>query len=544
MVLILCTGRSLAQEEWEEAGEIEDAEVIIEKDRKIELPPANRVFKKVPPLEPNDDVDPQNYDFSEFIFPGVAYVPEQKARRLERSDNLTRPPNYVKVGFGNYISPLVDLSLNTSYNALSAGLSFSHLSFARGPVMGRESSSGDNLGALYARYNTKKVNFLLDLDFESIQRKHYGFSRQALNLSETDPNFDADPFKKSYNTFGLGLGFENGDANSAIDYGFRAGYYILDDNFNASENAFTLDLDISADIAEDIRIFTESDFLLSNYEDTGSMNRNIIAVKGGLIYQLDRLTITGAAKIALTNDTISNSNDFKIYPHAVVDYKIDEQWTVTGGLTGDLEAVTLRSLVNENPYLAPNLSLTHTNKQIDVFGRMNGSLNQNINVAAGASFANYENLYFFTDTLSFDLSYETDATNVFNVNASFNYDTPLGLSVNSRIDYYNYSTKTLDEAWHRPQFVGRVSPSYQVNDKLRIRSTLSLISGLKAFDPVSNGATNLDLIFDLSIGGDYQVNEKLGAFISIDNLISKQYERFINYINRGFMLHAGVTYSF
>ena len=42
-----------AQENWGE-GEVEDAVVVVEKERKITLPFASRRFEKVPPLQPQE----------------------------------------------------------------------------------------------------------------------------------------------------------------------------------------------------------------------------------------------------------------------------------------------------------------------------------------------------------------------------------------------------------------------------------------------------------------------------------------------------------
>ena len=48
--LFISTGISYAQENFDdEQGEIVEEEVIINKDLKIELPPAQRLFEKVPP---------------------------------------------------------------------------------------------------------------------------------------------------------------------------------------------------------------------------------------------------------------------------------------------------------------------------------------------------------------------------------------------------------------------------------------------------------------------------------------------------------------
>ena len=539
-LLILCTigaGQSvLAQEKWDETGEIEDAQVIIEKDRKITLPPANRTYEKVPPTVIDKQIRPQQYDFNEYLYQGMSYSPSLSVNRLTPGNSIKSNGNYVKLGFGNYISPLAELSFNTVQNSLTAGLSYKHLSFARGPVDGSNSGASDNTANLYATLNNKKSTLSLYFDFGSIKRYHYGFS----DGSRTD----IDPTKQKYNTFGFNLGIKNSDQKSPLDYSLNTGFYTLDDNFSAKENGFTGQLRLSAPLLDNVNLFSDVDLLLTKYEDITDINRKIIKIKGGVGYELGQLSITAAANIALTNDSISNSNDFKLYPYVTANYQLSDQWLISGGLVGDLEAVTLKSLSMENPFIAQSVPLTHTNKQLELFGKLSGQLTQQFDLSAGFSYANYENLYFYTDTLRFSLAYETDATNTINLFAAFNYNHQNIFSLSTRFDYLNYSTKILSEAWHRPTFVSNTSARFRINEKLNLGSALSVLSGIKGFNPETGLNEKLDTIFDLGFDLNYQINDKFTGFVELDNVLSNKYERFINYLNRSFMTHLGVIYSF
>ncbi len=535
-IVTIGPGAWAQEEDWEEIGEIEDGQVIIEKDRKIELPVANRTYEKVPPSEINKNVKPQQYDFSENLYRGSAYLPSLRTQRIESGNRANVTNNLVKLGFGNYVSPLAQVSLNTVQNKLTAGLNFKHLSFARGPVGGSNSESSDNTGGIFVNLTNKKSALSLDLDFESLKRYHYGFSEGFRS--------SIDPTKQKYNTFGANLEFNNSDSESPLDYRLKTGFYTMTDNFNAKENGFSVLMALSVPIIDNVTLFSESKLLLTGYEDITDINRNLINVRGGIGYDLGQLSITAAANIVLANDTISNSNDFKPYPYITANYKITDQWSLDGGLTGDLEAVTLKSIVNENPFISQNIPLVHTNKQIEVYGRINGQLGERIDLNTGISFANYENLYFYTDTLRFNLVYEPDATNVFNLFTSVNYNHQNAFSVNTRIDYFNYSTKVLPEVWHRPNFTAHVSFRYNLNKKLNLASFLSVLSGIKSFNPETVSTIKLKPILDLGIDVNYQINDKFNAFIEIDNVLSKKYERYIHYLNRSFMTHLGVTYSF
>ena len=63
---------SYGQDQWQGEGEIEEAEVIIEKDRKIVLPRARRIFERVPPFAQSQGILGLQYSYVPVNFaPGM-----------------------------------------------------------------------------------------------------------------------------------------------------------------------------------------------------------------------------------------------------------------------------------------------------------------------------------------------------------------------------------------------------------------------------------------------------------------------------------------
>ena len=528
---------SYAQENWSESGEIEDAQVVVEKNREIELPNAARNFEKVPPGELQKESETQSYRFTEYDYGGSGYVPLVKANKVSESKSQKVHDNYVKFGFGNFISPLGQLSLNTQQNKLNAGVHFRHLSFSRGPVDGKSSGSSDNHGGVYANLIGQKSLFSAELDFSSIKRYHYGFT-------DFDRSVDLSPTKQRYNQLGASISLENSDVDDSFDYRITSGFYTLSDNFNAEERGFNFALNLLSPEAGGFRIFSDISVLLTKYEDGTSENRNLSKLKGGIKYNLGQLTITGAANLVLSNDTISNANDFRLYPHAIAQYQINDDWALEGGITGDLEEVTLRTISAENPFIDQSQPLFHSNKQIELYGKVRGSVSQNVGASLGISFANYENLYFYTDSLRFDIVYDTDATDVLNLFGEMNLELSNAFNLQTRIDFFSYNTKSLGEAWHRPTLTWQNDLQYKLNNDVLLAASLSIISGIEVLNPVNSSSENLDAIVDLGLQGQYRIKDPLFVFIQLDNVLNREYERFFSYPNRSFMAHLGASYSF
>ena len=100
--LLLVPFYGLAQDR-NETGEIEEAEIVIRKDRKITLPAAIRNFEKIPQLPLVKAPSQQTYLFKAYNYGLKALSPSFKPVGLklsEKQKDITS--NYVKAGYGNY----------------------------------------------------------------------------------------------------------------------------------------------------------------------------------------------------------------------------------------------------------------------------------------------------------------------------------------------------------------------------------------------------------------------------------------------------------
>ena len=73
-LVVFATLSAQAQVKWDEDGEIKDSEIIIEKDRTIELPAFSRSFEKVPPLPEQKDKAVVPYQFPILDFFGNGFT--------------------------------------------------------------------------------------------------------------------------------------------------------------------------------------------------------------------------------------------------------------------------------------------------------------------------------------------------------------------------------------------------------------------------------------------------------------------------------------
>ena len=150
-------------------GEIDTQEITVEKSRKIDLPPANRLFNKIPSLKPSAEQRKLTYEFEDrkLTIGDPKITPGVLAPATTQADNTPAYSNYVKLGAGNYSSFLGEgfVGINTLSNLALEG-SVRHLSSGIGPVDGKNSAQSDTRVRVTGKYLADAFKLQADLGFD------------------------------------------------------------------------------------------------------------------------------------------------------------------------------------------------------------------------------------------------------------------------------------------------------------------------------------------------------------------------------------------
>lgn len=530
-----------AQVKRDDNGEIEDAEIIIEKNRAIELPEANRNFEKI--TSPVRQPDPvlQQYQFIERNAKLPDLNPRFRVLQMPTEPLKKLNGNYVKGGLGNYANTYLEGFLNSTRNSdYSYGLRFKHLAWARGPVDKGNSGSSENMIGIHGRYFLDALTAGASLEYSRERYNFYGYT--------PGKEVDKSDIKQVFSTIALKTNFTSNNTKSPLDYRLDVGVINLSDAYDAREFEFSTQLKGSYAINENLKAQLNTDLFLTTRSDAASQSRNIFRLKPIVQYKMDVITFSAGLNTVFENDTAKNDDNFHIYPVLQVEYMFMDKFTFFGGFEGDMQRTTLRQFVNENPWLAPNIHLLHTNKARDIYGGVKGDIGGGLSFATRFAFTGYKNLYFFVngnpDSTKFKTLYENDFTNVLNFTGELGYTYSEKLRLGLKTEFYNYSLKNLEEAWHRPAFTATVLGSYNFNNKLFFNTEIYYLGGITAKNFASNKKIDLDPILDLNIKGEYLFFDKFSAFLSFNNLLSSKYQRYLYYPSRGLNILAGLTYTF
>ena len=205
-------------------------------------------------------------------------------------------------------------------------------------------------------------------------------------------------------------------------------------------------------------------------------------------------------------------------------------------------------MVDENPYLYEGVPLLHSNRKFGIDWGIQGNVNNYFNFLAGFKFSDYSDLYFFMndslDLSKFKISYEHDNTTALNFYGELVYSRIKNYNLALRADYFNYNTKTLAEAWHRPNYKITGTFRYYLYDKIVFGSDIYFMGGIKAYDYTMREAINLSGIVDLNLSINYLFSERLGALLRFNNILGKNYERYWRYPSRGIQILGGLSINF
>lgn len=529
-------------------GEVDNQEITVEKSRKIELPPANRLFDKIQSVRPTPEQRKMTFEFDDrkLTVGDPKITPNVLAPTTGQADNTPAFGNYVRLGAGNYSSFLGEgyFGLNTLSNLALEG-SVRHLSSGIGPVDGKNSAQADTRVKLTGKYLTDAFKLQTDLGYDRNAYNFYGYSREYAARS----TFNPDLIKQQLNTVSLRLGIENAKSENAIDYSLRTGITNLRDRFNASEFDWGTNFNSSLGISDNIVALLSADAYLTQRSD-GSIvdNRNLFRIKPTFKYTSPLLTVTAGVNVANQTDKRLGINDTRAFPVLNIDLVPVSTIHFFAGVDGDINRNTLRTLLSENKWLAPQVLLANTVKSLDIYGGSKGDLGGGFGYEGKVSFARYRNFATFNNSLpdssKFFVLYDGGVSRVLTISAQLGYNLKDRFRSSLKGEFFSYGLDRLEAAWGRPRIAATWTNSYTLNKKLFVTADLYYYEGIQNKNFTSGQTFTLKPIYDANLKIDYFLGEQISAFVSINNIIGQNYQRYLYYQSMGLNFLGGISYSF
>lgn len=536
-----------------------DREIEVVKKKKIVLPKAVKYSQKIKLLTPiRNDTGQAYINFHDFMnpsFTGKRFLPQiQPATFPLETNNRKNFSNrklegYIKGGGGNFSTSYAQGAVNYRPNSSAIyGLSLKHHQSRTGAIRGALSATAENEVQARAQFYTNNFVMGIKANYELSQYHFYGY--------DEGQSVEKDTVGQQFQRFGLSFHQASIDTKSRFQFDWGLGVNYLRDAFSANETQGDIfgRFGYHIDGQSTIRAYTNLNF--AQRTDAEQVSRFLFQFKPYYIYTQGNWNLEGGVNLVYENDTTGTGSDFHVYPLFTAEFSVLPNLLLSASLKGDIQRTSLNSFTRLNPFLQANIPLAHTNQALEALLGVQGNLKQSIFYKVQVGYEQLQNLYFFvnsaSDSARFEVLYQTDPITRWKVDAQIGYEPNTYYNVYLNGTLFNYQLpSTQAEAWHRPLYRANLTARWSPTPKWRLNLNYYGMGGIKAKNFITNEVRTLDFISDLNFKVDYLFWEKgndgapnLSAFVTLNNIFAKNYQRYLYYPRQGFNFLIGIMYGF
>ncbi len=494
--------------------------------------------RKVDIYPESDDERPEppvfTYDIPQFRYKVASVYRQSDAVNLKSDQPEPIPYSMIKLGFGNYTSPLAEIYLNSGRSEkYSYGARIKHLSAQGKPEHADFSHNG--LG-IYGKKESNNKRLSGKLDFDRNVFHFYGYPdtlkfekghvNQIINDIYGNVHFDNVPSRQKF--------------GHATDLDFYYFSNLQGDEFDLKGSNL-----IAVNIKEGrLKFKTSVDYMQVN-QDTGKFSRTFIELFPVYDFSFKKIDFNVGFRFTYLLDTQGG----RAYPNGYLKAKHDivkDKLRFEMGLDGGLKANTLKSLSNTNPFLNGRPVLDNTYEPYRVHASLTGALKNFMDFQLGISQSGLNKLPLYLldsgQIPTFSVIYDDGSLFRFFGKLQFNVNDHLKIWVHGAL--MNYNMKVQDYAWQLPSFEASTGISYSVKEKWSFRfQTYAAGDRYQQLRTPIVKAKKLAPYVDLNLFVDYKFRPHLNFFAQVANISNGRYQQWYSYPVYGLNALAGVIYK-
>jgi len=481
-------------------------------------------------------------------------VPKYEVQKIDAAklQNEPLPKLYhslLKLGYGPiYNMPYGEFWIsNIRSRDVSFGAHLKHFSSTAHLKDVGYSGFADDIISVYGKRLYNKYALSGDFNYQRNMVHYYGY----------DPtiNFLSDNYtKQRYQLFEPRIQLQSHYTDSThFNNNTRLSYYNLQNLNRETENNVKLNFDGSFFLnKEKLSVNFLTDYY-NHKQSNDTLNDLIMSLTpnfeaGGKKWHID-------IGFTPTMDRFKGATKFYMYEHLNIYYDVYDNMVIPyAGVDGGLKKNSFRSLSSENPFVDTTLNYTNTSNPFTVFGGLKGTLSSKTSYDVRASYARYNNLYFFVINYGepamlynhFKILY--DDASLFKLSGEVRHQATEKLIISGKGNYYYYKTSTLVHAYQKPDYDLTFSGIYNLQSKFIIRADFFIVgkqwAQSQSYDGRNTNVTQKQLpgYADLNLEGEYRYSKMLSFFARFNNIANQRYYRWDRYPSQRFNFMIGVTF--
>ncbi len=500
-----------------------------------------------PKIEDTIKVNP-NFTYSIIQRPintSFAPTPISAARML--SEPLTNlSSTLVRIGFGTNTMPLLHIFYNSKRNEeFMYGAWVQHTSYAGKVKLDNgnrvEAKNGTTDIKMYGkRMFTDKI-LQGEVGYNNKLKSFYGYNTLDASLI---PNAD----KQRVNKLNANIEFTTTHKDSAhLNYRVSSEFEHLSDKYDMQENK------IAAMFALNKYIEQEQfggDISLTHYMQNASLdsgNNTIFRLSPWIHFFGPQWR--AIAGLGMVFDSNNETNSTYFYPKGHISYDVVSHYFIPYiEIGGYLEENSYSKILNENPWVMPGTDAYNTSHKLILTGGLKGKFSATVSYNVLAT-------YSIIDSMSFYVNTSADLTNPLMNRFTLDFDNVeqtkiVGeltiapaekLSILLHAEYFNYKMQNLTHPWHKPNYTAFANLRYSIKDKIITHLQIYSV-GKRWVNEIS--PIELNSFIDINLGLEYNYNNKLSAFVNLNNITAAKYQEWYLYPTYRFNVQIGASYKF
>lgn len=494
---------------------------------------------------------------------------------------FSKKRGYLKAGVGSFI----DIDGDAGYQILNSekdrlSIFGSHRS-SNGKVAYLQDDTkqkmklNDNLAGLDYVHDFGGMRLNLNTKYTYSAFNYYGFTMPDNGPVLVSPVYVIDKdINQVNNLFEIGAGFIN-DKPQELNYSLHLGftsfgqkYAETDFSDGQKESRFLANLDVHKEFNSNMLIGVGGDF--KNYSYSSPDDYFTLGDGYGNLGLNPYFGIDGGnwnARLGLKVNLIfgSDDNNHNIAPDIRFNFYPVEKVRLYLALEGGVQDNGLYQMFYENRYVDPILRITDSRSMFDGTFGVKASPMGNFTFDLFTGFKRVNDDHFFLTAFPVTVRRDDPVTalgggmivpaifdaNVFKLGGSLSYKYMDLFDLSLKATYYNCSVSSdadgldpdLEKPWNRPDFVTDLTLGYNVGEiPLRLEAAYHLETGRKSY--ANYETVGMKNINNLTISGNYIVNDTFSIFARANNLLFQKYDLFYGYPAQNFGIMGGISVRF
>jgi|GEM_PF-766289 len=589
LVVVMLSGSLIAQED---DNTLEEQTVVIYNEYSPVLKDASRI-QSLPVIADTVKVEPK-FEYS--VMPTMyrtSFTPSKIPAATVKGEAL-KPLNtgFVKIGYGNYISPFAELYVNSKRQKnYSIGISAHHHSsfgkiknylnqkiysgyddsnieafgkkiFNRSVLSGKVYFSSKGVG--YYGYDPKVYGNTDTINWDTFDyvNTRDEVEKQRFNRVGANMAFESHQTGKKHWNYKLGLGYQYfftktkdwqhkidvvaniGRSVKNIDYGLDLDYLFNANKMAAYANTSTIAGTLGGEIP------TQS-----------SKNDMYLGAKPYFRFENERWNLRAGVNFGMDLMKVNGIVGY-LYPDVYAQLNVSNTLLPYVSYGGHLEQNNLEFVSMVNPFVNSYETYHNTSYQHEVNLGVKSIISKKVYLHINANYSHIDYMAFFVNDTTVPLhnKFKMEYMDVERIGAYAELsmrDLAPGLDIMLKAHYYYYlklsdpadlSGKNLtnERPWQRPDLDVSLRAAYRLTNKISFGLEGYFLNRCYAKEYVEGVqyAKKMRAVVDVNLFGEYKFDDNFSAFLYLNNIACQRYYLWNNYRAQGFNAMVGLTYLF